>query len=78
MIRFVRFTYTLISKPGPADQSVYINPEHVRIVRPDYENRGTVIGFGRVRRARPRRLGHSNRDAFQCPEALKARSAPPT
>jgi hypothetical protein len=45
MARFVRFTYSLISKGGPADQSVYINPEHVRIVRPDYENRGTVIGL---------------------------------
>jgi hypothetical protein len=46
MARFVRFTDALISQQGPADQSVYINPEHVRIIRRDYEyGGGTVIGL---------------------------------
>jgi hypothetical protein len=47
MAKFVRFTEALISQQGrPADQSVYINPEHVRIVRKDYEYGGrTVIGL---------------------------------
>jgi hypothetical protein len=45
MANFVRFSDALISHRGPADQSVYINPEHVRIVRPDYEKGGTVIGL---------------------------------
>jgi hypothetical protein len=46
MAKFVRFTDALISQQGPADQSVYINPEHVRIVRKDYEyGGGTVIGL---------------------------------
>ena len=46
MAKFVKFTDTLISQNGPADQSVYINPEHVRIVRKDYEyGGGSVIGL---------------------------------
>ena len=46
MAKLVRFTDTLSSRRGPADQSVYINPEHVRIVRKDYEyGGGTVIGL---------------------------------
>jgi hypothetical protein len=46
MTKFVRFTDTLISQNGPADQSVYINPEHVRIVRKNYEyGGGSVIGL---------------------------------
>jgi hypothetical protein len=46
MAKFVRFTDALISQQGPADQSIYINPEHVRIVRKDYEyGGGTVIGL---------------------------------
>jgi hypothetical protein len=45
MAQFVRFTDALISQGGPTDQNVYINPEHVRIVRRDYENGGTVIGL---------------------------------
>ncbi|MDH2402404.1 hypothetical protein QCM77_20915 [Bradyrhizobium sp. SSUT18] len=45
MAKFVRFTDASISQHGPADQSVYINPEHVRIVRPDYEYGGTIIGL---------------------------------
>jgi hypothetical protein len=45
MATFVKFTDALISQNGPADQGVYINPEHVRIVRPDHEFGGTVIGL---------------------------------
>jgi hypothetical protein len=45
MAKFVKFTDALISQKGSADQSVYINPEHVRIVRPNYESGGTVIGL---------------------------------
>jgi hypothetical protein len=45
MAKFVRFTDALISQKGPTEQAVYINPEYVRIVRPDYENGGTVIGL---------------------------------
>jgi len=45
MAQFVRFTDALLSQNGPADQSVYINPEHVRIVRPNYDYEGTVIGL---------------------------------
>jgi hypothetical protein len=46
MAKFVEFTDTLISQQGPPDQSVYINPEHVRIVRKDYEHGGgSVIGL---------------------------------
>ena len=46
MAKFVRFSDALISQKGPADQSVYINPEHVRIVRKDYEyDDCTIIGL---------------------------------
>ena len=45
MAKFVRFTDALISQRAPAEQRVYVNPEHVRIVRPDYDHGGTVIGF---------------------------------
>ncbi len=46
MAKFVRFTDSLNSRNGPAEQSVYINPEHVRIVRKDYEyGGGSVIGL---------------------------------
>jgi hypothetical protein len=46
MAKFVRFTATEMSPNGPADQTIYINPEHVRIVRKDYEyGGGTVIGL---------------------------------
>ena len=45
MAKFVRFTDTLTSQRGPADQSVYINPDHVRIVRPDYDGGGSIIGL---------------------------------
>jgi 2-keto-4-pentenoate hydratase/2-oxohepta-3-ene-1,7-dioic acid hydratase in catechol pathway len=46
MAKFVRFTDSMISHRGPAEQSVYINPDHVRIVRPDYEYEGgSVIGL---------------------------------
>jgi hypothetical protein len=43
--KFIRFTDALISQRGPAEQIVYINPEHVRVVRPDYDHGGTVIGL---------------------------------
>jgi hypothetical protein len=46
MAKLVRFTEALISPRGPANQSVYINPEHVRIVRADYEHEGgSIIGL---------------------------------
>lgn len=46
MAKFVRFTDALIARDGTADQSVYINPEHVRIVRKDLEyGGGSVIGL---------------------------------
>ena len=46
MAKFIRFTEAIISTKGPADQNVYINPEHVRVVRKDYEQgEGTVIGL---------------------------------
>jgi hypothetical protein len=46
MPKFVRFAATDMSPSGPPNQSVYINPEHVRIVRKDYEyGGGTVIGL---------------------------------
>jgi hypothetical protein len=43
--KFIRFTDALISQRAPAEQRVYVNPEHVRIIRPDYDHGGTVIGF---------------------------------
>jgi hypothetical protein len=45
MAKFVRFSEASISQRGPADQSVYINPEHVRVVRQDFELGGTIIGL---------------------------------
>jgi hypothetical protein len=41
MAKFVRFTTALMSTSGPTDQSVYINPEHVRVVRVNYEYGGS-------------------------------------
>ena len=46
MAKFVKFADALISERGPSDQSVYINPEHVRTVRADYQyGSGSVIGM---------------------------------
>jgi hypothetical protein len=46
MAKFVRFVAAEMSPNGPPNQAVYINPEHVRIVRKDYEyGGGTVIGL---------------------------------
>ena len=45
MAKFIRFTDALISERRPADPVVYINPEHVRIVRPDYDHGGTIVGL---------------------------------
>jgi hypothetical protein len=45
MAKFVRFTAADMSPNGPPNQTVYINPEHVRIVRKDDEWGGTVIGL---------------------------------
>jgi hypothetical protein len=45
MTKFVRFTETLMSQNGPPEQVVYINPEHVRFVRRDYGNGGSIIGL---------------------------------
>lgn len=45
MAKFVKFTDVFLSPRGEANQSVYINPEHVRIVRRDHDHGGTVIGL---------------------------------
>jgi hypothetical protein len=47
MARYVRFAEASISQRGPADQAVYVNPDHVRTVRADYERGGggSIIGM---------------------------------
>ena len=47
MARFVKFAEASISQRGPADQSVYVNLDHVRTVRTDYEHGGggSIIGM---------------------------------
>jgi hypothetical protein len=46
MVKFVRFTETSHSPISPPNQSAYINPEHVRIVRKDFDGGGgSIIGL---------------------------------
>jgi hypothetical protein len=48
MAKFVKFSDAELSTGGPTDQAVFINPEHVRVVRSDYEHGGgTVIQLDR-------------------------------
>jgi hypothetical protein len=37
MAKFVKFSDAELSASGPADQAVFVNPEHVRVVRVDYD-----------------------------------------
>ena len=44
MAKFVTFADALVNVEGPADQNVFIDPEHVRVVRADYVfGGGTII-----------------------------------
>jgi hypothetical protein len=43
MAKFVKFANARIFASGPADQPVFINPEHVRVIRVDYPHSGTII-----------------------------------
>jgi uncharacterized protein YlzI (FlbEa/FlbD family) len=43
MAKFVKFSDAQLSTSGPEDQAVFVNPEHVRVVRADYPHSGTII-----------------------------------